>query len=1035
MSDATQISIEPIISYPQKSQVSKTYLMTIDLRLATLEDEIWPYDQEEYTVYFMLDTEPLFSNEHLGEPAVVLHRFGGTYGPAMFLLTANQDEMRGAIRVTLANEWGLPIRVIDLDGIYVTEEALPSIESHMQVASEDKTLVRDSHHTSETVIENKIDLYINNHYEPKEHPRVRTLFYDYLNGVYARLINLPIVLLTGRDSDVILPAIYTALDITSVVSVGRDEKMEIEHTGTLNLPGDPAYVEQLTMRVQHDADKRPEHQRDTPYSRRVTVLEALAANRRLVLLGEAGSGKSTFAKFLALCLAGEYLDRSVNLLTLNNGHEAPEDGEELDIRQWTHGALLPIFVELRRFVTSEQFPRDYEEGSTAHLFNYLTAHVQNDQVHPEFAYVLRDYLQKQGNGVLLILDGLDEVPQAEQHREQLRSMIIRFTQEYPNCRVLVTSRPYAYQMEQGWRLDGAGFETVTLAALDDTQITTFSKMWYRQLSALEQRTAEEAEHMAEDLVAAVRQYSLRPLAERPLMLTMMAILHNRRGGQLPGARAQLYEESVELLLDAWNRLRGVVGPAILSDQLGMSVQQMRAALEEVAYTIHLRTDEESTTPDISLGVLLEAFALRENDAPLKAVVDVLHQRSGILVADSPSTYRFPHRSYQEFLAACYLVSQPDFDRQIIQLIETDPVRWREVVLFMAGRLASSSTPYLVWRLIEALVPQHPDRVTAPDDPRLVRALYAGLAVQDNDLWKPARQDEHTLENTRLWLRYIIEHGQLPPNDRAEAGRVLAALGDDRPGVCDLNIHWCEIPAGPFLMGSSSGDSFANDNEKPQHEVELPSYLISKYPITWAQFRPFVEGDGYINRDYWTEAGWEWREENNGTQPRYWGDADENIPNHPMSGINWYEAYAYCQWMSKQLGFEIHLPTEAEWEKAARGPDGRTYPWGDEFDAAFCNVEATGIGQPSAVGMFPLGASPYGVLDMSGNVWEWCLTKWRDGYDAQADNRSEGDALRAVRGGDFNATFRTARCAARLSSYPNVADRGCGFRLVAPILLV
>ncbi len=117
--DHREMTVEPIISYPREAEVGKTYLMTVDLR-QPLEE--WPYDEEEYTISCLVDTMPLFSNEPVGEPAIVLHRFGGSYGPATFLLMAAQKEMEGTIRINLVNGWGMPIRVITLDNVRVVQK-------------------------------------------------------------------------------------------------------------------------------------------------------------------------------------------------------------------------------------------------------------------------------------------------------------------------------------------------------------------------------------------------------------------------------------------------------------------------------------------------------------------------------------------------------------------------------------------------------------------------------------------------------------------------------------------------------------------------------------------------------------------------------------------------------------------------------------------------------------------------------------------------------------------------------------------------
>jgi formylglycine-generating enzyme required for sulfatase activity len=165
-------------------------------------------------------------------------------------------------------------------------------------------------------------------------------------------------------------------------------------------------------------------------------------------------------------------------------------------------------------------------------------------------------------------------------------------------------------------------------------------------------------------------------------------------------------------------------------------------------------------------------------------------------------------------------------------------------------------------------------------------------------------------------------------------------------------------------------------------------------------------------------------------------------------VSWHDALAYCEWLTERLrawdetpeplatllreeGWRITLPSEAEWEKAARGADGRIFPWGDEADPERANYSDTGIGTTSAVGCFPGGASPYEVEDLSGNVWEWCRTKWEENYrDYQGDDDLEGGERRVLRGGSFGNYVRYVRCASRLDRLPINRYRDLGFRVVA-----
>ncbi|PDV98649.1 formylglycine-generating enzyme family protein [Candidatus Viridilinea mediisalina] len=249
-----------------------------------------------------------------------------------------------------------------------------------------------------------------------------------------------------------------------------------------------------------------------------------------------------------------------------------------------------------------------------------------------------------------------------------------------------------------------------------------------------------------------------------------------------------------------------------------------------------------------------------------------------------------------------------------------------------------------------------------------------------------------------------------------------------------------IPAGPFLMGSSAADALAYSDEKPQHPLTLPDYWIGRTPITNAQFRPFVEGDGYTNRAYWTDVGWAWREDKKVNQPDYWANAEWNGDDYPVVGVSWFEAVAYCRWLSVQTGHEFRLPCEAEWEKAARGPDGRIWPWGNTWEAGRCNSKDAGIGKTTPVGHYPNGASPYGILDMAGNVYEWCATKLGKGYpyrleDEWAAAYVEEDTSRRLRGGSFWREAKYVRGAYRDSSNPRYRSRNDGMRVVshAPVV--
>jgi formylglycine-generating enzyme required for sulfatase activity len=232
------------------------------------------------------------------------------------------------------------------------------------------------------------------------------------------------------------------------------------------------------------------------------------------------------------------------------------------------------------------------------------------------------------------------------------------------------------------------------------------------------------------------------------------------------------------------------------------------------------------------------------------------------------------------------------------------------------------------------------------------------------------------------------------------------------------------------MRCHTADSQAFDSEMPQHEVTLGGYWIGRYPVTNAEYWKFIEGGGYQTQWCWTEAGWKWKGDR--IQPAYWGDEDYNDSQQPVVGVSWYEAVAYCRWLGGKTGLPMRLPSEAEWEKAARGIDGRIYPWGDECDVSKCNVSETGIGKAAPVGKFsPQGDSPYGCTDMIGNVWEWTSTLYADCPYQSDDRREDPEAggFRVRRGGCFFDDVRSARAACRHASLPNSCREYFGFRVV------
>ncbi len=213
-------------------------------------------------------------------------------------------------------------------------------------------------------------------------------------------------------------------------------------------------------------------------------------------------------------------------------------------------------------------------------------------------------------------------------------------------------------------------------------------------------------------------------------------------------------------------------------------------------------------------------------------------------------------------------------------------------------------------------------------------------------------------------------------------------------------------------------------------MTLPDFTIARYPVTNAQFQCFIEDGGYADGRWW--AGLTGHPE---PEQGRW-----NTPNHPRETVSWYEAVAYTRWLTAKLqeygmlpeAMTVRLPTEQEWEKAARGSKAREFPWGDAYQSGHANIDETwdiagtfNLGQTTAVGIYPLGASPYGLLDMAGNVWEWCLNEYRQ----PERTGTKGDEPRVRNGGSWNSGQVHVRGACRYFEIPFLCNYGLGFRLV------
>jgi len=821
-----------------------------------------------------------------------------------------------------------------------------------------------------------------------------------------------------------------------------------------------------------------EKERGDSKSRPLSSLEAVIGNRRLVLLGDPGSGKSTFVNRLACGLA----EPSTVSLCLTGW--PPSEAN-----------CLPLLVVLRDYARSIQGG----EPSCQHLWSFITARLQAQNL-GEAAEPIQQCLQ-QGKA-LVMFDGLDEIPTREQRRF-VRDAVTAFSQRYPDNRYLLTCRILSYQEtadpnEEDLRI--AGFPVFTLSPFDDGKIDRFIAAWYHELTEKGTVNADERDGLTLRLQEAVRRPDLHGMAGNPLLLTVMALVHTHKG-RLPDARAVLYEDTVDLLLSRWDEQKQAnkqtrPGLGKLLDSAGRAEIDLKRVLWRLAFNAHEQGDTgDGQLADIPEASLQKALANLNKDAEGKPdlnwardLLDIMKLRAGLLIERLPGVFTFPHRTFQEFLAGVYLTSEGDFARNAAALADDAP-RWREVILLAVGfllhRQGDTSRPLA---LAGELCPEHgQDQENAWRRAWLAGDVLAelGSRTADSQLGLDLRK------RVCSRLTDLVTQAKLPAKERCFVGDLLARLGDPRPEVTEVDrIQFCYVPPGAFLLGSGEDDRLAQNNEKPQHECSIPyGYWLAHFPVTVAQFRLFLEQTG--------------------TQP---GDPDclKGPSNHPVVWVSWHEAMAFCRWLTGRWqsqgclpdNWAVTLPSEAEWEKAARGgleilvkpliqgfcrhgdadlplvgrqplaagtnPVGRQplaaatspgfcrhgdadlpllplqandrpariYPWvGSEADTERMNFYETGILRTSAVGSFPGGVSTCGNEEMSGNVWEWTRSIYEGyPYPEQGEKRQQREDLKAegrrvLRGGAFIFNHEDVRCASRINLDPDYRYNSSGFRVV------
>jgi formylglycine-generating enzyme required for sulfatase activity len=736
------------------------------------------------------------------------------------------------------------------------------------------------------------------------------------------------------------------------------------------------------------------------------ILQAVTTSEQAVILGEPGCGKTMSLRRFALDLA----------------EKARKDNK----------APLPLFVKLNAWISphKDQPPPTFEA--------FL------DQQLAPLGSTRRAELVKEQRAIFL-LDGLNELPTAV--RENKIAAIKRLLLDHKALPCYISCRQDDYQEKLADLLDEIHIEPLAPTQIRriinkhmvDTPADADALFWQLAGGSVDDGAALKTIYQRcqiagiglDDYLASARVFEefdywdryqverilsnprrLYKLAQNPFMLIMFIGVYKPSEG-LPRNRATLFSKFINYLFLNEQHKKPLALTELAKTELLEQLRSLAWGMQNQALSESLvNNDTERSTVQLSLPRQDAEKHLTDKQLKLAADAGILEVREEV---------RFSHQLLQEYFIAKEM--QVRIESRELKATNLWPHQswwersgWEEATYMLADYYDDKLEELLLW-----LYPTQPE-VAAELIQRSPQNVPAEILTGIKEHWLPQLTDESA---------------QPHPYARAAIGRALGGLRfykrplDDRRGVWGyydgeekkavISLDLVEIPDGEFIY----------QGEK-RH---MDTFWLSRYPVTCSQFQAFIDDpQGYQNT--------KWRQ---GLEQNEWQSltATWDYSNHPRSEVNWYEAIAYCRWLTALLELPentITLPTEEQWERAAAGNEGNEYPWG-RFQSGRANIHETSgtgklkgdydLGKISPVGMYVSGQSAEGVMDLSGNVWEWCLNKYEKPDDSNVDNSG---ASRVLRGGSWIRRPELARAAFRDGYYLVVRYDLIGFRLLSSLPL-
>jgi len=657
---------------------------------------------------------------------------------------------------------------------------------------------------------------------------------------------------------------------------------------------------------------------------------------------------------------------------------------------------------------------------------------------------------------LVLFDGLDEIGN-EQERIAACSWIDRQAGYWPNACFVVTSRPTGYRKGDGIELR-TPLVRADIMGFSPEQQDEYLGKWFREFYVKRELRAEgceasewlgKQEVKAAEKTAAIigflndtKNATLRKLAATPLLLQIMALLWKERD-RLPESRAELYDGALHYLLgyrDESKGLRPLLSPL-----------EARKVLAPLALWMQQEVKEDEAEKALMVERLQEELGVLNAPPSAENFFGYLVNRAGLFVRDGNTTrYRFSHKTFREYLAGFQMSADRPYEHLSRLVLHFGEDWWNEPLRFFLWQVDARVFDSFMKALFES--PKSADLTQKEQD--LLALLVAEAPRKKIDALKATLLDPETTLNRQ---RYLLDCLAMIASDEAIAAvhefidkglarerdvllRAGAITGKTLFNTVFQNLH--EAGAQYLLIkGGSFIYSVTNSTES------VPPFYMARYPVTNRLYRRFIvwlAGDAsgisfsldrfrqslrdlaasYDNNgftEYLNKTG-DWADL---MRSRYDDEARFNHDEQPVVGVSWYAATAYCLWLS-MLGSGgkettlYRLPRDIEWEFAAAGCEGREYPWGNDPPTKRHANFNQNEGATTPVGRYPDGATPEGLYDMAGNVWEWMGTR----YD-------EEKSAVSLRGGSWLSLPGSLRCAARGLNNPGYYDFSIGFRVVCP----